>query len=66
LPKRVKEVYDFRNTYVAHEKRELADVAKAREALSLWIQALVALHSAVADAGCRWTLHFEDRPASRR
>ena len=48
LRRRVREVYDFRNTYVAHEKRELTDVGATRGALTLWIQALVDLHTAIS------------------
>ncbi len=48
LPKRVREVYDFRNTYIAHEKVVLKDAATTREALGQWIDTLVALHEAAA------------------
>lgn len=49
LPMQVREVYDFRNTYVAHQKGgELTDVAATREALREWIGVLVALHRAVS------------------
>ncbi len=49
LPKRVKEFYDFRNTYIAHQKAELVDPIVAREALRAWIDVLVALHVAGKD-----------------
>jgi len=48
LPKEVKEVYDFRNTYIAHQKGELTDVATTREALREWIRTLVTLHEAAS------------------
>jgi hypothetical protein len=41
-------VYDFRNTYVAHIKDELADRAKAEEALHRWIDAIRYLSAAQA------------------
>ena len=47
LPERVKRVYDFRNTYIAHEKGELTDVAETRKALREWIETLVGLHGAL-------------------
>jgi type III restriction enzyme len=49
LPKQVKEMYDFRNTYIAHEKAELADVNLTKEALRAWIAVLVAVHRAVSE-----------------
>jgi type III restriction enzyme len=48
LPKQVKEVYDFRNTFIAHQKQELTEVARTREALREWILTLVALHDAAS------------------
>ncbi|MEP6994655.1 MAG: hypothetical protein ABI968_09055, partial [Acidobacteriota bacterium] len=40
-------VYNFRNTYVAHEKEDLlADATQAREGLSVWVTALVGLFRA--------------------
>lgn len=48
LPSLVKAYYDFRNTHVAHEKKELTDVAVAREALGLWVRTLVRLHQEIA------------------
>lgn len=47
LPMLVRETYDFRNSYIAHEKRELTDLEATRKALREWIQTLVALHDAV-------------------
>ena len=41
--------YDFRNEYIAHEKREpLRSVEAARDALGTWIDALVRLRALVA------------------
>jgi type III restriction enzyme len=37
------EVYDFRNTYVAHEKKDLTDLETTRSALSKWIHLLILL-----------------------
>ena len=34
------DVYDFRNTYIAHSKDELDDRAKAEEALHRWIEVI--------------------------
>jgi type III restriction enzyme len=51
LPKQLKSMYEFRNTYIAHQKAELTDLARAREALREWIDVLVALHHAVLE-GC--------------
>jgi type III restriction enzyme len=48
LPKQMKDVYDFRNTYIAHQKAELTDIARTREALREWIGALVGLHRAIS------------------
>lgn len=36
----IQQAYDFRNTYIAHQKQELTDAQIAREALSRWIQAM--------------------------
>jgi type III restriction enzyme len=47
LRKRLDESYNFRNTFIAHEKAELTDAARAREALEVWISLLVELHAAV-------------------
>ncbi len=49
LPTQVKSMYEFRNTYIAHEKAELTDLSRTREALREWVGALVALHHAVSD-----------------
>lgn len=38
--------YDFRNTHIAHEKKQLHDAAEARSGLSVWVETLVALHEA--------------------
>jgi type III restriction enzyme len=47
----VKRQYDFRNEYVAHEKREpLRSVEAARDALGVWIDALVRLRAIAGDA----------------
>ena len=35
------EVYDFRNTYVAHQEEELKDVGETRKALKKWIDLIV-------------------------
>jgi type III restriction enzyme len=40
------EVYDFRNTYVAHQKKELNDPKETRSALRKWIDLLIRLHAA--------------------
>jgi len=48
LPRSVKGIYDFRNTYVAHEKRELTDGQETAEALKEWIRALVLLTKAAS------------------
>jgi type III restriction enzyme len=45
------QVYDFRNTYVAHSKDELENRAQAEEALHLWIDALQTLSEAAVGAG---------------
>lgn len=39
------EVYDFRNTYVAHQEKELKDVGESRKALKKWIDLVVWLES---------------------
>lgn len=49
LPKQVKDIYEFRNTYIAHQKEELTDLVRAKNALREWIAALVALHRAVSE-----------------
>ena len=45
LQELLQHVYDFRNDYVAHEKKKLTDVAVAREALKTWTESLPRLHS---------------------
>jgi type III restriction enzyme len=47
LPNLVKNVYDFRNTYIAHAKAELTEKDRARAALTQWVKTLIALHAAV-------------------
>ena len=39
------EVYDFRNTFVAHQKKELKDAQQTRVALKKWISLLARLHA---------------------
>lgn len=39
----------FRNTYIAHQKEELTDLAMTKNALRGWIAVLVALHRAVSE-----------------
>jgi len=46
LPTLLDEFYEFRNTYIAHEKEQLHDAAAARNALRVWVDTLVALHEA--------------------
>ena len=46
LRARLQHIYDFRNTYIAHQKRELVSVAEAEGALVEWIRVLVELHAA--------------------
>lgn len=41
----VGQVYDFRNTYIAHEKKELTDVEITRTALKSWIETLHNLYT---------------------
>ncbi|MDP2267855.1 MAG: hypothetical protein Q8K46_01685, partial [Deltaproteobacteria bacterium] len=36
----IKEIYDFRNTYVAHQEKELTDKEKAQAALKRWVGGL--------------------------
>ncbi len=47
LLSQVEAYYDFRNTYIAHEKKALTDVATTRDALRQWITTLCALHEAM-------------------
>ena len=47
LPKLVEQSYDFRNTYIAHEKSgQLTDVEQTRQALGHWVETLTTLHAA--------------------
>ncbi len=46
LPELVEQTYDFRNTYIAHEKAEpLTNVDHTRQALEQWVETLTALHA---------------------
>jgi type III restriction enzyme len=45
LLKLVGDVYDFRNTYVAHQDKELKDVKAAREALKKWVELVIWLEN---------------------
>ena len=45
LLQRLSEVYDFRNTYVAHQKQELKDIEETRIALKKWVSVLIELHA---------------------
>lgn len=40
------EVNDFRNTYVAHQEKELTDAKLAKRQLSAWVEALKAFTTA--------------------
>jgi len=40
----VKQVYDFRNNYIAHQNQELTDVELTRSALGTWSKALVEMN----------------------
>ncbi|RJQ43842.1 MAG: restriction endonuclease subunit R [Nitrospiraceae bacterium] len=42
----VKEIYDFRNTYIAHQEKELTDIDTAREGLMKWIRGLYQIYFA--------------------
>lgn len=42
----ITKVYDFRNTYIAHEKKDLNQREETREALRTWAQTLYALYTA--------------------
>jgi type III restriction enzyme len=44
LLKALTEVYDFRNTYVAHQEKDLKDVAETRTALKKWVDIVARLH----------------------
>lgn len=41
-----KQVYEFRNDYIAHEKKELTDVELTRSALKTWVEDLFQLNTA--------------------
>ncbi|MAT70328.1 MAG: restriction endonuclease subunit R [Planctomycetaceae bacterium] len=40
----LKQVYEFRNDYIAHEKKSLDDSEQAKEAVRLWVRTLSKLH----------------------
>ncbi|MBI5676339.1 MAG: DEAD/DEAH box helicase family protein [Nitrospirae bacterium] len=40
----VKEIYDFRNTYIAHQEKELNDIEIAREGLIKWIEGMYQIY----------------------
>ena len=40
----IKEIYDFRNTYVAHQEKELTDREKAQAALKRWVGGLLHIY----------------------
>ncbi|MBI5057730.1 MAG: DEAD/DEAH box helicase family protein [Nitrospirae bacterium] len=42
----VKDIYDFRNTYIAHQEKELTDIDTAREGLMKWIRGLYQIYFA--------------------
>jgi type III restriction enzyme len=44
----LQQVYEFRNTYIAHQKQELTVPSDAEAALVTWIRALVEMHEAAA------------------
>ncbi len=43
--KALKEVYDFRNTYVAHPEKDLRDIEETRTALKQWISLIALLNA---------------------
>jgi type III restriction enzyme len=45
IAKLLTEVYDFRNTYVAHQDAELKDIEETRSALKKWISLIVLLNA---------------------
>ncbi len=45
LQQKVQQVYEFRNTYIAHQDTELTDVEKTRLALQTWVTTLQALYT---------------------
>lgn len=40
----VKGIYDFRNTYIAHQDKELTDIKTAKEGLAHWVQGLYKIY----------------------
>ncbi|MBI5715697.1 MAG: DEAD/DEAH box helicase family protein [Chloroflexi bacterium] len=46
LGERVAAIRNFRNTYVAHQEKELTDPKLARAEMAHWIEGLIALHNA--------------------
>jgi type III restriction enzyme len=42
----VKEIYDFRNTYIAHQEQELTDIDTARKGLIKWVKGLYQIYFA--------------------
>ncbi len=49
------EVYDFRNTYIAHVKQELTDRMQAEQSLHRWIEAPLKLRTGVPRANLQPT-----------
>jgi len=47
----IQRIYDFRNTYIAHQKAELTDPAAAEEALRAWVDALSAATAVLTPIG---------------
>jgi type III restriction enzyme len=45
----VSQVYEFRNTYVAHAKQDLTDIDVTRKALQLWADVLAKLQAALVE-----------------
>lgn len=44
LKQMIEEIRDFRNTYVAHQDKELTDREKAKAALKVWIGGLLQIY----------------------
>jgi len=42
----VKSIYDFRNTYIAHQDKELTDIKTTKEGLAHWVQGLCKIYFA--------------------
>jgi type III restriction enzyme len=40
----VKSIYDFRNTYIAHQDKELTDIKTTKEGLAHWVQGLYKIY----------------------